>query len=52
MIFGFDKKKNRNDDLSNEEIKTIIETSLASDILPVNLTTNREKLLKTKPKTN
>ena len=36
----------------SEEIKTIIETSLASDILPVNLTTNREKLLKTKPKTN
>ena len=36
----------------SEEIKTIIETSLASDILPVNLTTNRENLPKTKPKTN
>ena len=27
----------------SEEIKTIIETNLTSDILPVNLTTNREK---------
>ena len=27
MIFGFDKKKNRHDDLSNEEIKTIIQES-------------------------
>ena len=27
MIFGFDKKKNHHDDLSNEEIKTIIQES-------------------------